>query len=183
MVRGCRAAGIAVNYYYTLVWDLLQARLHPEWLALDRQGRHLGGPPTDAWPWLCMNTPYFDKVLAENREILEHYPVQGAFFDILKQLPAGCFCRWCREERARLGLSDSADDTFQHNKLVAMRVERRLFDLVTSRVPGAATFFNSRIVIGVRDELAFYSHIEIESLPTSSSACATSAPSARTWSA
>jgi hypothetical protein len=166
MVRVCRPAGIAVNYYYSLVWDVLQSRKHPEWHAVGKDGSRIGGPPGDAWPWLCLNTPYFDLVLAENREILERYPVDGSWFDILKQRPDGCFCRWCIAERKKLGLGDSADDIFRHNKIVAKRVERKLTELTHAKYPGAATFFNSRLVIGVRDELEWYSHIEIESLPT-----------------
>lgn len=166
MVRVCRASSIAVNYYYSLVWDVATARKHPEWLAIDKDGKRTGGPPTDQWPWLCMNTPYFDQVLAENREILANYDTDGAWFDILKQLPDGCFCKWCVEDRRKLGLSTSAEDIFKHNKIVAKRVEKGLTELVHARYPNAATFFNSRLVIGVRDELPYYSHIEIESLPT-----------------
>ena len=166
MVKGCRPAGIRLNYYYSLVWDVLQSRRHPEWLQIDRDGKRIGGPPSDAWPWLCMNSPYLDHVVAENREILARYETDGAWFDILKQPPDGCYCRWCVEDRTKLGLSDSPADIFRHNKLVARRTEQRLFDLTRARFPNALTFFNSRLVIGVRDELPFYSHIEIESLPT-----------------
>ncbi len=166
MVRGCRGAGIAINYYYSLVWDVAQSRRHPEWLSVDRSGNHIGGVPTDQWPWLCMNSPYLDHVIAENREILANYQVDGGWFDILKQPPEGCFCRWCIAERKKLGLTDSPEDTFKHNKLVAKRVEDVLSRLVHEHYPKAATFFNSRLVIGVRDELPYYSHIEIESLPT-----------------
>lgn len=166
MVRACRPAGIAVNYYYSLVWDVLQARQHPEWRMLDAKGRFIPDPPGAAWPWMCMNSPYFDKVVAENREILEKYETNGAFFDILKQPPEGCFCRWCKAERQQLRLSDSSADVFRHNKIVSIRVERKLCELIRARFPNAATFFNSRAVIGMRDELDWYSHIEIESLPT-----------------
>ncbi len=166
MVRGCRSAGIATNYYYSLVWDVAQSRKHPEWLAVDRQGKHIGGPPGDRWPWMCMNTPYLDQVVAENREILAKYDVDGGWFDILMQPADGCFCRWCVADRKTLGLSDSAADVFAHNKSVAKRVERILSELVHQKLPTGATFFNSRLVIGVRDELPYYSHIEIESLPT-----------------
>lgn len=166
MLRVCRPAGIAVNYYYSLVWDVAMSRRHPEWLALTRDGKPIGGPPGDQWPWLCMNTPYLDRVVAENREILDRYNVDGAWFDILKQLPDGCYCKWCVPDRKRRGLSDSPEDIYRHNKLVAKRVEQVLTEAVHTRFPRAATFFNSRLVIGVRDELPYYSHIEIESLPT-----------------
>ena len=166
MVRECKRAGIAVNYYYSLVWDVNQSRKHPEWMAVDKDGKHIGGPPTDAWPWMCLNTPYFDQVVAENKEILANYETNGSWFDILKQPPEGCFCKWCVADRKRLGLTDSPEDIFKHNKMVAMHVEKVLRDLTVAKDKNMATFFNSRLVIGVRDELPNYTHIEIESLPT-----------------
>ena len=166
MIRGCRAEGIEVLYYYSLVWDVLQARTHPEWRMRTAGGAVIGGQPGAAWPWLCMNSPYLDHVVKENEEILQKYDVAGAWFDILKQPPEGCFCRWCMEERKRLGLSVSAADIYKHNKLVAKRVEERLNQAVHKRFPNGLTFYNSRLVVGVRDELDYYSHIEIESLPT-----------------
>ncbi len=164
MTEACGRAGIAVNYYYSLVWDVYQSRKHPEWLAVDKDGKHMGGPPSDTWPWLCMNSPYMEQVYAENQEIVSKYKLNGAFFDILKQPPDGCFCKWCVEDRRKLGLEN---DIPRHNKAVAMRVEKRLFDLLKSRNPKALIFYNNRLVIGVRDELPYYSHIEIESLPRS----------------
>jgi hypothetical protein len=113
-----------------------------------------------------MNTPYLDQVIAENRELVAKYEVKGAWFDILKQIPDGCFCRWCVAERQKLGLKDDAEGVRKHNKLVARRVEARLNEVVHARFPAALTFYNSRLVVGVRDELDAYSHIEIESLPT-----------------
>jgi len=162
MVRSCKAANINVNYYYSLVWDVYQSRRHPEWLVVGQDGKHVGGPPTDAWPWLCMNTPYLDQVVRENREIVAKYPVNGAFFDILKAPETGCYCDWCVRDRKQLGLTD----VFQHNKIVAKRVEKALFGLVRDAVPRATLFYNSRSVIGMRDELDAFTHLEIESLPT-----------------
>jgi hypothetical protein len=164
MVRGSKAAGINVNYYYSLVWDVLQSRRHPEWLVVGQDGKHIGGPPSDSWPWMCMNTPYLDQVIRENREIVVKYPVNGAFFDILKMPETGCYCRWCREDRKRLGLGEK--DMYQHNKIIARRVEKALYGLVRDAVPPATVFFNSRSVIGMRDELDCFTHLEIESLPT-----------------
>lgn len=166
MIRACKARGIHVLYYYSLVWDVLVARKHPEWRMLTRDGRVIGGQPGAAWPWICMNTPYLDQVVRENEEILSKYEVSGAWFDILKQPPEGCWCRWCVDERARLGLKDTPEDIARHNKIVATRVERRLNETLHRRFPEGLSFFNSRLVVGVRDELDYYSHIEIESLPT-----------------
>ncbi len=122
MIEACHANGIHVLYYYSLVWDVLASRKHPEWLAVTREQQHIGGPPSDAWPWLCMNTPYLDQVAAENEELIAKYKVDGAWFDILKQNPDGCFCKWCVADRAKLKLKDDPASIKLHNKLVAKRV-------------------------------------------------------------
>ena len=158
-----RPAGIAVNYYYSLVWDNRSAHANPEWRARDKSGL---GFFQGYWPWMCMNTPYLDQVVAENSEILDRMQVDGGWWDILIQPPDGCFCKWCVADRKRLGLTDSPKDIYHHNKLVALKTEDALYGLLKSKQPHANAFFNSRLVIGISDELKYYTALEIESLPT-----------------
>ncbi|HEY0307762.1 MAG TPA: alpha-amylase family protein [Acidobacteriaceae bacterium] len=162
-IAALRSAGIAVNYYYSLVWDNRSALATPEWRARDKRGN---GILSGYWPWMCMNTPYLDQVLAENAEILDRLQVDGGWWDILIQPPEGCYCKWCVADRKELGLNDSAEDIYRHNKLVALKAEKALYGLLTSKQPHAIGFFNSRLVIGIRDELPYYTDMEIESLPT-----------------
>jgi len=162
-IAALRPAGIAVNYYYSLVWDNRSAKENPEWRARDRKG---DGILQGYWPWMCMNTPYLDQVVAENTEILDRMQVDGAWWDILIQPPDGCYCKWCIADRKRLDLSDSAADIYHHNKLVALKTEKALYDLLKSKQPHAVGFFNSRLVVGISDELPYYTDLEIESLPT-----------------
>ena len=74
MIGVLRPAGIATNYYYSLVWDVRTAREHPEWRARTRDGQVI---QSDLWPWMCMNTPDRDQGLRENTEILERFEVDG----------------------------------------------------------------------------------------------------------
>jgi hypothetical protein len=169
MLGELRPAGIAANYYYGLTWDALAAKTHPEWRILDRAGKPVifGGHNSGVeWQQVCLNSPYLDQVVRENEEILTRYRADGAWFDIAWTPPAGCFCQWCRAERERAGLGDSAPEIKRHNKMVAKRMEARLTALVHSHWPEALVFYNSRTVLGIRDELANFTHIEIESLPT-----------------
>uniref|UniRef100_Q027I9 Beta-galactosidase trimerisation domain-containing protein n=1 Tax=Solibacter usitatus (strain Ellin6076) TaxID=234267 RepID=Q027I9_SOLUE len=169
MLKELRPAGMAANYYYGLTWDALAAERHPEWRILARDGSPVifGGHNSGVeWRQVCLNSPYLDQVARENEEILTRYRADGAWFDIAWTPPDGCFCRWCRAERERTGLGDSAPDIKRHNKMVALRMEARLTELVHRHWPEALVFYNSRTVLGIRDELANYSHIEIESLPT-----------------
>jgi hypothetical protein len=169
MLKELRPAGIAANYYYGLTWDALAAERHPEWRILDRAGKPVifGGHNSGVeWQQVCLNSPYLDQVERENEEILTKYRANGAWFDIAWTPPDGCFCRWCAEERRRLGLADTPAEIRRHNKIVAMRMEARLTALVHRHWNEALVFYNSRTVLGIREELANYSHIEIESLPT-----------------
>jgi hypothetical protein len=158
-----QALGIATHYYYSLVWDVRSALANPEWRSRNKDG---SGLSQGYWLWMCMNTPYLDQVIAENAEILDRFQVAGVIWDILIQPPNGCYCQWCVAERKRLGLSDSHEDIFHQNKLVALKTEKRLFDLIKSKQPDAQTFFNSRLVVGISDELQYYNNLQIESLPT-----------------
>ncbi len=169
MLEALRPAGIAANYYYCLTWDALAAKRHPEWRILDRSGKPVifGGRNSGVeWQQVCLNSPYLDQIVRENEEILTRYRGDGSWFDIAWTPPDGCFCLWCREERERAGLSDTGADIKRHNKIVAKRMERRLTELVHRHWNEALVFYNSRTVLGIRDELVNYSHIEIESLPT-----------------
>lgn len=162
-IAALHTAGITVNYYYSLVWDVRTSRAHPEWMARNRDGSALH---EGYWPWMCMNTPYLEQTLRENAEIQDRFETNGAYWDILIQPPEGCWCSWCVADRKRLGLGDDPDDIYRHNKIVALRTEKAHFDQLQAKRPGAAAYFNSRLVIGFSDELTYNTHIDIESLPT-----------------
>ena len=162
-VAALRAAGIAVNYYYSLVWDVRTSRAHPEWMARNRDGSTLH---SGYWPWMCMNTPYLEQTLRENAEIQERFAVNGGWWDILIQPPNGCWCTWCVADRKQLGLTGSDQDIYRHNKIVALRVEKAHFEQLRAKQPEANSYFNSRLVVGFSDELTYNTHIDIESLPT-----------------
>jgi hypothetical protein len=169
MLKELRPAGISANYYYGLTWDALAAARHPEWRILTRDGKPIvfGGHNSGVeWQQVCLNSPYLDQVERENEEILTRYRADGAWFDIAWTPPDGCFCQWCRAEREQLGLPDTPAGIRRHNKMVALRMESRLTGLVHRHWPEALVFYNSRTVLGIRNELANYTHIEIESLPT-----------------
>jgi len=169
MLQVLRPAGIKANLYYCLTWDALASARHPEWRILDPAGKPVifGGHNSGVlWEQVCLNSPYLDHVERESEEILTRYRADGFWYDIAWTPPDGCFCRWCTEDRARLGLGTSEPDIRRHNKLVARRMEQRLTKLVHRHWPEALVFYNSRTVLGIRDELDNYTHIEIESLPT-----------------
>jgi hypothetical protein len=124
LIRSSKQAGIVIHYYYSLARDAHRWRQHPEWLMVDRQGQPYTG-------LLCLNTPYADHVIAENQEILQKYdPSGGVMFDSIDRSPLGCFCKWCVEDREKLGLGK---DLERHNALVASRFDKRIASILGNR--------------------------------------------------
>ncbi len=174
-VEACHRAGIRVPAYITVVWDEYAAATHQEYLQIDRQGREVGRGPLDVygWRWLCMNTAYVDYVAAQTEEVLRRYDVDGIFFDIVKQTAPGCVCDACRKRLHDRGLDLTDDGTLQAQSLeIAREFMHRMTSLVHHIRPGASVFYNSRLRLdadgqrGVRHELPYYTHVEIESLPS-----------------
>src|SRR5581483_1968633 len=104
-VEALKRAGIRVPAYLSVVWDEHAAAMHQEWLQIDTSGRTVGRGPLEArgWRWLCMNTAYVDYVAARAEEVLRTYPVDGLFFDIVRQTDPRCICNRCRADLARKG--------------------------------------------------------------------------------
>jgi hypothetical protein len=157
------------------VWDEHAAASHQEWLQVDRDGKLVGRPPLGdrGWRWLCMNTPYADYVAAQTEEVLQRYPVDGIFFDIVRQSGPGCVCAACRRRLREQGTSPSDDAALRAQSLeIARDFMHRMTALVHGRRPEASVFYNSRLRVsadpqaGSRHELPLYTHVEIESLPS-----------------
>lgn len=162
--------------YVSVGWDELMADAHPEWRQVDAQGRLVGRGPREIPGWRLMDlaSPYADYVLAQTEEVLQRYgPVDGIFFDIVRQE----FGAHYNTYRLRKMRADGVDlDDPVASEAWAQSLERdfmkRAHALVIEQNPDATVFFNSRLRpdrnpdAGSRAELPYYSHIEIESLPT-----------------
>lgn len=174
-IEACHRADIRVPAYITVVWDEHAAAAHQEWLQIDRDGKEVGRSPLDdrGWRSLCMNTPYVDYVAAQTEEVLQRYPVDGIFFDIVRQTSPGCVCNACRRRlgERRRGVADDAALRAQSLE-IARDFMHRMTALVHGLRPEASVFYNSRLRVsadpqsGVRHELPLYTHVEIESLPS-----------------
>lgn len=175
-IEALHGIGVRAPIYISVGWDELMADLHPEWRQVDAEGRLVGRGPREIPGWRLMDfaSPYADYVLAQTEEVLKRYgPVDGIFFDIVRQ-EAGAHYNTYRLGRMR---DDGIDlDDPVACEAWAQGVERdfmkRAHSLVLEQNPNATVFFNSRLRpdrnpnAGSRAELPYYSHIEIESLPT-----------------
>lgn len=175
-IEALHGIGVRAPIYVSVGWDELMADAHPEWRQVDVNGRLIGRGPRDVLGWRLMDftSPYADYVVAQTEEVVKKYaPVDGFFFDIVRQEPGAHYNTFRRQrmEAEGVDLTNAADaDTW------AMEMERafvaRVYDLVKTSNPNATVFFNGRLrpdrrpELGSRPELPSYSHIEIESLPT-----------------
>jgi Alpha-L-fucosidase len=176
MIEALHAQGIRCPIYYTIVWDE-QAAQHADWLQVDIDGKLIGREPLGSdftsWRFLCMNSPYMDYVEAQVSEIIDHYDVDGFWFDIFFQNPQGCVCHHCQAGMEKLGFNPALEkDRLDHNRLVEQKAMERLEKLVHSKAKNATILFNGRMRldnnpgINLRSELKYFTHLEIESLPS-----------------
>lgn len=164
--------GINAPVYLTATWDELAAFEHPEWRTLSPDGSF---PAFRAewgngagWAFLDFSTPYLDYLAAQTEEVMERYPdADGIFMDISFQLPSISTYAKTKMEAQGLDWTDARDrETF-----TAQSVETyftRIRDAVRRHDPKMPLFFNSgHIRRGLRQHYSnYYTHLEIESLPT-----------------
>jgi len=167
MIEACHKRDIHAVTYISVMWDMHAAMHHADWRVLDGRGADVGATPLEAgWIRICTNTPYLDYVNAQAEEVARNYDTDGFWFDILFYPSEGCFCPYCMQEREKLGMdSTKLEDRQKHAEMVLMRTMDRLYGTVRRYKPRALVFFNGRVRIGMRPELKYFTHLEIESLP------------------
>ena len=177
-IEAAHRHGINVPAYITVVWNEHQAAQHPEWRQVHRDGSPAGRAPVGpqgkvSWHWLCMNSPYADQVSAVAAEVLDRYPVDGLFFDIVMSAQPGCCCVYCLRGMQAEGV-DPEDDAALHAYTLGAerRFMRRISTEVWAKRASLPVFFNSRLrlsgdpELGNRPEAQYFTHWELESLPT-----------------
>lgn len=164
--------GINAPVYLTASWDELAASEHPEWRVTDldwsmprfrpEHGNNAG------WAFCDFSTPYLDYLCAQTEEVMIRYPeADGIFMDISLQLPSISVS--ARKEMEREGMDWTNPDQV---KLFAERAAENYYARVQQAVhkhnPNMPLFYNSgHIRRGFREHYAkYYSHLEVESLPT-----------------
>ena len=140
--------------------------LHPEWHEISPEGR--GPDPLHAgFIKLCFNTAYLDLLCAEIEETAALFPnCDGIFLDIINQ--GQCCCPACLEGMKERGLDARAE---ADRKLFAEEVLQRYYERTTAAArklrPDMPVFHNSgHVTVGKTGILKYFSHLELESLPT-----------------
>jgi len=176
MIEACRGAGINVPVYFTVQWDELSAREHPEWRvvkAVNERFQAEGADRSDlsqltaGWHTLCINHPgYLDYLIAHTLEAMSLYQIDGIFQDIL--LPWECVCEECLRSMRETGLdANKKEDRLANHKNVIMAYYRKMHAAVKKHDPEMRLFHNSgHIYKNERERWPYFSHLELESLPT-----------------
>jgi len=176
MISACRKADIATPLYLTVQWDERMAREHPEWRVMNAYNlsHHWPGKEPSAmnqltatWHTLCIgNSEYVKYLIDMAAELIDLYDAEGFFMDILGSHE--CVCPKCLARMQSDGLDPLKSlDRQQNDRNVIMDFFRAFSSAVKDRKEECRVFFNSgHIYKGERDRYEYYSHLEIESLPT-----------------
>ncbi|NPD16521.1 hypothetical protein HOY34_15115 [Xinfangfangia sp. D13-10-4-6] len=163
--------GIKAPLYLSGGWDEYAANTQPGWRLMDDKGlpKRVGDDPLgDGWAYLDFASPYLDYLCRQVEEVMENYPDgDGIFIDITyQQLSAG---PWTQQRMDAQGMDwESPDDRAAFSE----QVNFELFDGVQKAVhkynPSTPLFFNLGHVRRGRREVykRYFSHLELESLPT-----------------
>ena len=156
------------------------ANEHPEWLAVDTEGRQVKRLPADppprppevlnaGWQVLDMSSPYQDYLADLIEQVLRRYsPVDGIFLDMCWDQPS--VSKWALAGMAKRRFNPrSAVDRQRYAREVALAYMKRFSMMVEDAARGFnhnGIWFNSRPKTNLHVEKRFLRHIEIEALPT-----------------
>ncbi len=169
-MEACREIDVRVPVYLTAGVDNVAAEAHPEWREVGPDGAFQGwttSPIKPGFKTLCFNTPYLDYLVAKIEEAVTRYPeADGIFLDIIHQ--GQCCCESCLARMQERGLdpADEADRLTNANEVLLEYFKR---STAACKVNDAdmPVFHNSgHVTPGNRSILNYFSHLELESLPT-----------------
>lgn len=167
-IEACHRHNIRAPIYITVQWDQYTAQEHPEWLALDGEGKPFGNTLFEPgfYRKLCVNSPYRDFLKAMTQEVLEMFPVDGLFFDIVQPTP--CACKYCRAGMEKEGLDPSKlEDRQIYGQMLINEFKEDMTAFVRQFNKDCTIFYNKgHVGPAHRPAVDFYTHFELESLPS-----------------
>ena len=166
----CKEIGIATPIYLSAGVDNLAGGEHPEWREISTEGAYSGWVTSPLKPGFLMMdffSPYVDYLCEQIREVIELFPdCNGIFLDIISQT-AVC-SRWGMDYMLTNGL----DPENPEDRAKAIEVAlQRYYNMTTavarnSRSDMPVIHNSGHLQRGRRDLLQYFSHLELESLPT-----------------
>jgi Hypothetical glycosyl hydrolase 6 len=165
-----KEAGINAPIYLSAGVDNLASHAHPEWREVDKDGTYTGWAKRSlqaGFHMMDFHSPYLDYLCEQIREAVRLFPdCDGIFLDIISQNQS-C-TRWSIEFMKANGLDPlKEDDRKESSRLALEKYYRRTTEAAKSLRADMPIFHNAgHIPRGRRDILPYFSHLELESLPT-----------------
>ena len=163
----CKEIGVKVQIYLSAGLNEYAAVTHPEWREVTADGQLYGGIFSANYHKLCFNTAYLDHLCRLTEEAVTLFPdADGVFYDIICQL--NCCCSKCIGDMLNAGLDpENPDDRKTFSRQVLLNYYERTTNACRINDPSMPVFHNSgNIKMGDREILKYFSHLELESLPT-----------------
>ena len=165
--------GIEAPIYLPVQCNEFCANNHPEWIAVDPEGRLVRRPVLDyfepSWQIMDVSSPYQDFLAEQLAEVLDRFaPADGVFLDMCWYQPS--VSKWAIAGMKARGLDPAAPgDRARYAHGVAhsyMDRSSRMVARATDNTSGFGVWFNSRPKTNLHEESRFIGHIEVEALPT-----------------
>lgn len=171
-IEACHRVGIKAPIYTTVQWDGHVARNHPEWLAVDEEGKYINSQNVEEphfYYTICLNSgyrQYFKDHLQDIIDVVGVDNIDGIFMDILFKVD--CNCPKCVEKMTKSGFNPKEKtDRISYSLEMLHEFKTEITEFISKRVPDASIFYNSSHVgPSLIDSLNEYSHLELESLPS-----------------
>lgn len=169
-IDACKEIGVKAPIYLTAGVDNVAAEAHPEWREIGVDGCYqgwTGSPLRPGFKTMCFNTPYMDYLVAKIEEAVRMFPeADGVFLDIIHQGP--CCCTYCMRRMAENGLDpENEEDRETNARAVLLAYFERSTEACKVENADMPVFHNSgHVAVGRREVLPYFSHLELESLPT-----------------
>lgn len=166
----CKEVNIAAPIYLSAGFDNLAGLEHPEWREIDEKGIYCGWEKSPFVPTFMMMDflgPYLEYLCQQIEEVTQLFPdCDGIFLDIIAQGP-GC-SKWRMEYLEAQNLDPEKEINRKTAASEAMLRYYRMTTLAAQRLnPDMPIFHNSgHIPRGEHSILQYFSHLELESLPT-----------------
>ncbi|MGN6100919.1 MAG: alpha-amylase family protein [Devosia sp.] len=169
-LKALHSRNINAPIYISAGWDELSARENPGWRVVSPEGvlvRQRGEPLGPGWAFMDFNSPYLDYLCRQVEEVVEMFPEGNGFFiDICASLVSASTWAQAKMEAKGLDWTDPENQVKQAEETQITFFER-IREAALKGDPKRPLFFNfGHIRRGRRDILKYFSHLEIESLPT-----------------
>jgi len=165
-----KEAGINAPIYLSAGVDNLASFSHPEWREVDKDGRYTGwarGTLEAGFHMMDFHSPYLEYLCEQIRETARLFPdCDGIFLDIINQNQS---CgRWSLDFCKANGLDPlKEEDRKESSRLALEKYYQLTTEAAKSHRADMPIFHNAgHIPRGRHDIFPYFSHLELESLPT-----------------